>query len=147
MMSLLRRVRPTGAWVTLSIAPVVAFVATMVDTNYQTDYWHHLARGREIVRRGELLNQDIFSFTVAGKPFQDANWLAQVAYAGLFQLGGFELTQLVNSLVVAAAFALLVRLALRFDLGGGHWPEPTRLYLVVADRDSDVLKLLCLFPQ
>ena len=57
---------PTDAWARALLAPVLVFIATAIDRNYQTDLWHHLARGRALVEEGQLLNEDRFTYTVAG---------------------------------------------------------------------------------
>src|SRR5262249_50739427 len=60
--------------------------------------------------QGQLVNQDIFTYTVPGKPFQDPNWLTQLFYFGLYEHGGLALVQFVNSLVLAAMIGVLVAL-------------------------------------
>jgi hypothetical protein len=104
---------PTNNWIRLGFAPALVFIATSVNHNYQTDFWHHLARGRVISETGTLLNEDVFTFTVAGKSFQDANWLSQLCFYHLFQVGGLDLVQVVNSLTLTAVMALLVTMAWR----------------------------------
>jgi hypothetical protein len=99
---------PTNNWVRALFAPALVFIATSVNHNYQTDFWHHLARGQAMWERGELVNTDLFSFTVAGKSFQDANWLSQIAFYVLFRLGGLDMVQVANSLVLAAVMGMLV---------------------------------------
>ena len=104
---------PTGNWVRFLFVPVLMFVSTAIDRNYQTDMWHHLARGRAIVAEGRLLDTDRFTFTMAGKPFQDVNWLWQVSFYYLHELGGLPLVQTVNSIVLALMMAGLLILAWR----------------------------------
>jgi len=108
MQLFLRRLVPTGSWVLALIAPLLVFVATGLQRSYQTDFWHHLARGRVIVTQGDILNHDIFTYTVPGQGFQDANWLTQVIYYGLFSAGGLPLVQFVNSLTLAVVLGILV---------------------------------------
>jgi hypothetical protein len=84
------------------------FIATAIDRNYNTDFWHHLARGRAMVSEGALVDHDLFTYTVAGQPFQDNNWLTQLCYYALYQQGGLGLVQVVNSLVLAAMSAIVV---------------------------------------
>lgn len=100
-----------GVWLRFLLAPVIVFVATSVDRSYQTDFWHHLARGRAIAEQGRLVNEDLFTYTVAGQPFQDNNWLTQLVYHAVFSVGGLPLVQTVNSLTLALTFGLLVWLA------------------------------------
>jgi hypothetical protein len=104
---------PTDRWTRLLLVPALVFIATAVDRNYQTDLWHHLARGRAIVSEGRLLNEDRFTYTVHGQPLQDVNWGWQVLFYRLHALGGLPLVQTVNSGVLAGMMALLVVLAWR----------------------------------
>jgi hypothetical protein len=104
---------PTNNWVRFLFAPVLVFIATSVDRNYQTDFWHHLARGQAMAEQGKIVNQDLFSYTVAGVSFQDANWLSQLIYSYLYQAGGLPLIQFVNSLVLSVVMAVVVGLCVR----------------------------------
>lgn len=99
---------PTDAWVRRLLVPVVVFMAMVSDQGYLCDFWHHLARGRAMGQLGMLLDHDIFTYTVTGQSFQDLNWLSQLAYYGLFELGGLALVQVVNALTMLATMALLI---------------------------------------
>ena len=112
-MPALRLPRPTPAWTRAAFAPALMFIACCVDRNYQTDFWHHLARGRAMAEQGAVVNHDLFTYTVAGQPFQDTNWLTQLLYHVLFTAGGLPLVQVVNAAVLAAMIALLVALCRR----------------------------------
>jgi hypothetical protein len=90
-----------------ALVPVLAFMALATEPHYLADFWHHLTRGRAIVADGRLLDEDRFTFTVPGQPFQDVNWLSQVGYYGLYRAGGLDLVRCVNALALAAALALL----------------------------------------
>src|SRR5205807_5816135 len=105
-----RALLPTPTTLRLAIIPVLAFLATVTDRNYLADFWHHLARGRAIVERGELVNHDLFTFTIADQPLRDACWLTQVGYHLLFEAGGLALVQVVNSLLVAVTLGWVVLL-------------------------------------
>src|SRR3954454_8575723 len=98
---------PTDAWVRLALVPVLTFIALAANTSYLADFWHHLARGRVIVTEGRLLDHDIFTFTVPGAPFQDVNWLSQVVYFLLHEVGGLPLVQVANALLMALTLGLL----------------------------------------
>jgi hypothetical protein len=113
MLSALRLPRPTDRWTRFLLAPALVFIATCVDRNYQTDLWHHLARGRVIVTEGRFVDTDRFTYTFAGKPFQDVNWLWQVAFYKLHEVGGLALVQTVNSAVLAVMMTALLILAWR----------------------------------
>ncbi|HZV04106.1 MAG TPA: hypothetical protein VE999_03360 [Gemmataceae bacterium] len=104
---------PTDRWTRFLLAPALVFIATLADRNYQTDLWHHLARGRAIVTEGRLLDEDRFTYTVNGQPLQDVNWGWQVLFYRLYTVGGLSLVQTVNSAILAVMTAVLVVLAWR----------------------------------
>ncbi len=65
-------------------AAAVAGIAPSADG----DIWWHLAAGREIIQRGQLLYSDPFSLGAGGRPWPDVHWLFQLAaYAVHSQLG------------------------------------------------------------
>jgi hypothetical protein len=99
---------PSPAWTRALLAPALVFIATAVDRNYQTDFWHHLARGRAMAAEGGLVDRDLFTYTVAGRPFQDTNWLTQLFYYFLYEHGGLALVQVVNSLTLAVVIGVVV---------------------------------------
>jgi hypothetical protein len=99
---------PTPAWTRALLAPALVFIATAVDRSYNTDFWHHLARGRAMAEQGALVDRDLFTYTVAGRPFQDNNWLPQLLYYGLYEHGGLALVQFVNSLTLACMIGVVV---------------------------------------
>jgi hypothetical protein len=113
MRSLFRALLPTNNWARALLAPVVVFLATSLDRNYLTDFWHHLARGRAIAEQGHLINHDLFTFTVRDQAFQDNNWLTQLLYYWLYQHGGLNLVVFVNSLTLALVIGILVWLCRR----------------------------------
>jgi hypothetical protein len=108
-----RALLPTPTWLRVAIVPVLAFLATVTDRQYLADFWHHLARGRAIVQEGQIVDRDLFTFTVGGLPLRDVNWLTQVAYYLLYDIGGLALVQVLNSLVIAITMLLLVLLCQR----------------------------------
>ncbi|HEX3313299.1 MAG TPA: hypothetical protein VHR72_00345, partial [Gemmataceae bacterium] len=97
------------------LVPAVVFISQTISDAYLLDFWHHLARGRAIVTSGQLLDHDIFTYTVAGKPFQDVNWGSQVLYFSLYRIGGLGLVRVMNALVLAAAWAWLIAICRRLS--------------------------------
>ncbi|MBC7222790.1 MAG: hypothetical protein H5T59_00685 [Anaerolineae bacterium] len=73
------------------------------------DLWWHLAAGRAMAEGGQVLRADIFSHTVAGKPWTDVYWLAQLAMYGLYRLGGLSALMVATALTVVLAFVPLAR--------------------------------------
>lgn len=100
---------PTLAWVRWSIVPAVAFIALCLDRGYQSDFWQHLARGIQIVAQGHVLHRDPFSFLTQSQVIRDANWLTQVMYWRAYRVGGLELVQVGNALIVAMTLLVLIR--------------------------------------
>jgi hypothetical protein len=101
---------PSIRTVHLLLAPALIFIAACLDRQYQTDFWHHLARGQQIIRLHHLLDIDVFTFTVAGSQLRDANWLTQVIYWRLFSWGGLNCVQVVNAGLLALTLLVLVRI-------------------------------------
>jgi hypothetical protein len=81
------------------------------------DFWWHMATGRAIIVQGAIPTLDSFSYTQAGQPFFNQGWLAQLLMYGMYQLGGIALIYIVQALVIALAYGLLLRLCL---LRTGH---------------------------
>src|SRR5262245_16398646 len=104
---------PTGTWVLAALAPALAFIATGLQPDNQTDFWHHLSWGRATVTQGHIVSEDQLTCTVYGKPMLNANWLTQVFYFHLYEWGGLPWIQFVNSLTLAAMMALFVLLCWR----------------------------------
>src|SRR5215211_4514207 len=77
------------------------------------DFWWHLATGRIIATTGAIPIADSFSYTRAGQPFYDQSWLAQLFMYRLYQIGGVPLLIVVQALVIALAYGLLLRLCMR----------------------------------
>jgi hypothetical protein len=95
------------------LVPAVVFISQTISDAYLLDFRHHLARGREIVTSGRLLDHDVFTYTVADRPFQDVNWGSQVIYYSLYQVGGLGLVRVMNALVLAVAWAWLIAICRR----------------------------------
>ena len=100
---------PTQQAVRQLLAPALVFIVACLDRQFQTDFWMHLARGREIVDTGQFITTDHFTIAGAGVSVRDANWLSQIFYFRLFSWGGLPLIQVCNALTLSAALWLLVR--------------------------------------
>jgi hypothetical protein len=103
----MRLPRLSSTAVRLAFAPVLAFVALATNREYLCDFWHHLARGQAMVETRSIVDHDLFTFTVAGTPLVDLNWLTQLGYSALFNVGGLELVQVANAAVVALAMLIV----------------------------------------
>lgn len=71
------------------------------------DFWWHLRTGQLIAETGIVPHADPFSFTKAGTPWVAHEWLTELAFFGLFKIGGYGLLIFVFSLVITAAFLLV----------------------------------------
>lgn len=107
------RFAPTLDHVWLAAALLLIALRPLLTPIPPNDFWWHLATGRLIAASGQIPQIDSFSFTRAGEPFYNQGWLAQWAMYQLYQLGGAQLTLLVQSLVIALAYGLLLRLCMR----------------------------------
>ena len=93
-------------WVAIAIAlpALVALVVSLpaVDLAYQ------VRAGDEILRTGALPAVDSYTFTIAGAPWTDQQWLAQVILAAVHQVGGWELLAVLRAALVVSITGLLV---------------------------------------
>src|SRR5262249_27742233 len=78
---------PTDHWTRALLVPALVGIASGISRSYQTDLWHHLARGKVLIEEGLLLNTDRFTYTVHGQPLQDVNWGWQAVFYLLFRAG------------------------------------------------------------
>lgn len=106
---------------------VLALVTTLSPIrNY--DYWWHLKTGALVVERGEIPRSDPYSFTAAGTPWVDHEWLAQVAMVLVHRSAGPALLVLLKSgLLCGLAFW-----AARHLEREGHGPAGTAILLMPA---------------
>ncbi len=91
----------------LLVATLVAYAidAALEQVSPAADLWWHLATGRQIVAHLEIPRHDVFSYTNAGAPWFNHEWLTQVLLFTLFRLGGG--TALGVFKIVAVAFVVL----------------------------------------
>jgi len=79
----------------------------------------HLAAGRWMIGHGEILRQNPFTFTAAGHPWLDHEWLFQLLAAGTDSLAGVHALVALRMLVVALLSLLLFRQSRRGGLPTG----------------------------
>jgi hypothetical protein len=77
----------------------------------------HLAAGDWMLRHGQVPTVDVFSYTVAGKPWQAHEWLSEVLMALAFRLGGWAGLVSLFAAALGAAVMLLAA-SLRRSLTG-----------------------------
>lgn len=95
---------------------LVAFGASFV-VPLDYDYWWHLADGRFILAQHALPSPDPFSFTAAGRPWIDHEWLTELPMYLLHQAFGIRgplaLFALCTAVAVLLTFSTVRRLGLR----------------------------------
>ncbi|MDD5137581.1 MAG: hypothetical protein PHG72_02050 [Candidatus Omnitrophica bacterium] len=77
------------------------------------DIWLHLKTGEIIAKTGCVPLNDIFSFTMSGKPWINHEWLFQLLAFLSFRAGGPDGLILMQNIVVAATFLLLLFFGVR----------------------------------
>jgi len=110
-----------------ALLAVLGLLATLSPVrNY--DYWWHLRTGALIVEEGRVPRADPFSFTAAGAPWVDHEWLFQVlAWAAHAHAGPVGLVLLKAALVLGLLF-----LASRLLEREGHGPAGRAFFLTIA---------------
>ncbi len=78
--------------------------------NDSDTYWH-IAVGKWILDHNSFPRVDMYSFTKAGEPWISTSWLAQVLYAGTYEIGGWAGPTILAATCIAGTFALLAFIA------------------------------------
>jgi hypothetical protein len=73
------------AWMLLIVSSALYFLA---DNEADNDLWVHLFSGRLILAAGAVPRVDTLSYTAAGLPWVDHEWLVQALFAALYALLG-----------------------------------------------------------
>jgi hypothetical protein len=102
-----------------ALIAITAIIAGAVLGTFEianTSIGWHLASGRWILDHGAFLRADPFSFTSAGTPWIDHEWLFQVGVAAVQSAGGAAALGVVRMLTVVALALLLLVISLRSGL-------------------------------
>lgn len=70
-------------------------------------YWQ-MELGHWMMAHGQVPHVDTFSYTMAGKPWISSQWLAQVLYAAVYDVLGWNGVVVLAALSIAAALGLLM---------------------------------------
>jgi hypothetical protein len=102
-------------WGFLAVAlPVLGSLLAPLST---VDLAYHVRAGGLILDARTLPSPDTFTFTVAGLPWLDQQWGAQVVLAALYRAGGWALLAVVRALVVGLVAWLVLRACRSAGLG------------------------------
>ncbi len=85
---------------------VCLFVLTAREIS-DPDFWWHLRTGEYIVQTATVPRADVFSGTVAGRPWVAHEWLSEVIIYALYVLGGYSLLSFAFSALITLAFAFV----------------------------------------
>ena len=96
-------------WSFLAIALPV--LATLIANLTSVDLAYHLRAGAEILATGAIPAVDTYTFTIAGEPWFDQQWGAQVLLAGVFEVGGWTGLVLLRALLVGVTFGCVYLVA------------------------------------
>jgi len=98
--------RGTGAgpWAFLLASSVIYFFTINEADN---DLWGHVLFGRHILANGAVGRVDTFSYTVAGQPWVNHEWLSQVILAAAYEWAGSPGLLLLKFAVATFTFLLL----------------------------------------
>jgi len=113
-------------WPILAIA-LPALVCLLVPIP-AVDLAYQVRAGDEILRIGLIPAVDTYTFTVAGNPWIDQQWLAQVLLALGFRTGGWELLVVLRAVLVSASFGLLAATA----MARGARPRTASIFSLIA---------------
>lgn len=102
-------------------------------------YWH-IATGNRILQHVAVPHRDPFSFTVAGAPWVDHEWLGEVLMALAYDTAGWSGLVLLTALALASALGLLCRAL-------GRWLPPLPSFLLTLLGYLTVLSTLLCRPH
>lgn len=106
------RLRLEHLWALIVLAGILAFLNTSPIRPH--DFWWHMQAGREIVATGHIPAVDTLSFTASGRPYVYwIYWLMELALYLVYSVGGTGGVIVVNSLLITAAYGLLLWLCRR----------------------------------
>jgi len=100
----------------LLLVPLAAITVAWVQP-VDFDYWWHVETGEYIVRSQTIPRSDIFSFTSAGEPWVDHEWLSQVLMFAIDSTAGYAALFLAMFGLGVLAWALTYKLLREHAVG------------------------------
>lgn len=92
-------------------------------TPNDTDMWWHLSAGSATWERGEILMEDIFSYTRTGEPWTNAFWLPDLLMFLIWSMGGFF------AIAISGSFLAVLTIAIVYAHARG--PLPIRIGVIL----------------
>jgi len=84
-----KRIYQSAGWLSLTFLAVLVIVSGNIEIK-DLDLWLHLASGRFILDTMSIPSVDVLSYTMAGQPWNNHEWLFQILITTVFQLFGAE---------------------------------------------------------
>jgi hypothetical protein len=106
------------AWA--AIAALVPMIVALLSVMRSVDLAYHVRTGASILDGGGLPRVDTYTFSVAGEPWLDQQWGAQVLLSFAHDLGGWATVKALQAVLVAASF-FVVYLACRRRGAAARW--------------------------
>lgn len=104
------------------LAAIVGAFAATLPANDPDLFWH-LASGIWMLDHRQLLDRDVFSFTMDGSAYSVGQWLGEVVYALLYRAGGWLAISGLRAALVGVAAFFVSRIVLRY--------QPSPLWAIV----------------
>jgi hypothetical protein len=108
------RQMPNGFSLLLIVLLAVNYFVPFADL----DFAWQIRTGERIAQTGQLQPTDTFSYTIAGRPVPDFEWLYEVLLWGIWSIFGYGGLKLVKTILVAVPYLLL---ALRLRTEAVRW--------------------------
>src|SRR2546430_7543155 len=93
----------------------------------------HIRNGQQILHTHSITRTDSFSYTMQGQPWYAWEWLYDVLIAGIYQWLGLNGVVFLTGVVIAATFAIVLRLPLRL---GANLPVSVILVMLAAGAST-----------
>ncbi len=106
---------PALAWVWYLAAGIAALCLAGFTVMLNSDLWFHLAAGRLILADRAIPSVDSWSFTAAGQPWHNHEWLSDVVYHSWAQAFGVDSLVYWQWGLTVATFLLLFRILARLS--------------------------------
>ena len=108
-----RPLQPSIASVWGAIAVLVPMAATWLHQTMAIDLAYQIRAGELMLDTHRLLRSDPFTFTVHGQPWLNQQWLAEVLFAAVWRIGGWNGIAFVWGLLVGVTTFLVYRACLQ----------------------------------
>jgi len=92
-------------WLTIGLLPLI-LIALLLPLSPH-DYWWYLRLGHDVLQLGKVPSIDTYSYTQAGKSVINQPWLSAVIFWVAYNDGGLNLTFLLRSICIGAAYGIL----------------------------------------